>query len=145
MTRPIPAIDELIKRFRALEDWEDRYTYLIELGRRLEPMREEDMTPQTLVKGCQATVYLKEHWTTAVPPVMTFDAWSNAAIVSGLIAVLQSMYGGRNAEDILDIDAIELARQMGFENHLSPTRRNGLDAMIKWINALAGEYAAKTP
>lgn len=145
MTGSIPTIDELIKRFRFLEDWEERYTYLIELGRRLEPMREDDMNPQTLVKGCQATVYLKETWSASSPPTLSLSATANAAIVCGLIAILQAIYCGRTPEETLNIDAIDLARQLGFEDHLSPTRRNGLHAMVNRINAIAGEYLANTP
>lgn len=142
MSTAIPTIDELVEQFRFLDDWEDRYTYLIELGRTLEPMAESNMNPETLVRGCQATVYLKADLSTDQPPVMSFIATANAAIVCGLIAVLQSIFSGRTPQEVIDIDAHAFARQMGFEEHLSPTRRNGLHAMIIRIKSIATQYAS---
>ncbi len=142
MSAATPTIDELLEHFRFLEDWEDRYIYLIELGRKLEPMDEAAMNPQTLVKGCQATVYLTAELSNDEPPVMTFNATANAAIVCGLIVVLQGMFCARTPAEILAIDAIDLARKLGFEEHLSSTRRNGLHAMITRIKSIATEYAA---
>ena len=141
MSAATPTIDDLIEQFQFLDDWEDRYTYLIELGRKLEPMDPADMNPQTFVKGCQATVYLKAELSDDTPPVMSFIANANAAIVCGLIVVLQAMFCGRTPEEVLAIDAIDLAGKLGFEEHLSSTRRNGLHAMIKRIKAIATEYA----
>ncbi len=142
MSAATPTIDDLIEHFQFLDDWEERYTYLIELGRTLPPMNEADMNPETLVKGCQATVYLKADLTDDTPPVMSFQATANAAIVCGLIVVLQSMFCGRTPEEVLVTDAIDLAGKLGFEEHLSSTRRNGLHAMIKRIKAIATDYAS---
>ncbi|MCZ6834586.1 MAG: SufE family protein [Planctomycetota bacterium] len=142
MSAAIPSIDSLVEKFQFIEDWEDRYTYLIELGRKLEPMADSDMTSEAIVKGCQATVYLKASLSKDEPPIMSFIATANAAIVSGLIAILQSIYGGRTPQEIIDIDALSLVGQMGFEDHLSITRKNGLHAMITRIKFIAAEYVS---
>ncbi len=136
------TIDDLAERFEFLTDWEDRFSYLIDLGRKLPEMPAGEQTKENLVKGCQATVYLKAHVPTDDDaPHIELHATSNAAIVNGLIAILLCMYSGRTAEEILTIDAEGFITRMGFEDHLTSTRKNGMYAMIKRIRGIATAYA----
>jgi len=131
------TIDEIVDNFEFLGDWEERFTYVLDLGKKLPPMDEADMIEQNRVHGCQATVYYKPTVVAADPPVIHFDATADAHIVSGLIAILLVMYNDRTPQQILDIDAESIFRKIGLEDHLSPTRRNGLHAMIKRIREVA--------
>ncbi len=120
-----------------LDDWEDRFTYLIELGRKLPPMDEADKIETNRVLGCQATVFLKPI-VQGDPPRLTFTATADAATVTGLIAILLTMYSGHTPQQILATDAESYFKKLGLEDHLSPTRRNGLHSMIQRIRAHAG-------
>ena len=141
------TIDELIDNFEFLDDWEQRFTYLIDIGRKLPEMDEADKNENTRVHGCQATVYMKESVENgsppeaAEPPVIELIAASDAHIVNGLIAILLAMFSGRTPRQIIETDAEEVFQQLGLEEHLSPTRRNGLHAMLKRIRAIAVEHA----
>ncbi|MBI1374590.1 MAG: cysteine desulfuration protein SufE [Phycisphaera sp.] len=136
------TIDEIVENFEFLGDWEERFTYVLDLGKRLPEMDEDDMVEANRVHGCQATVYFKPTVIDADPPVIHFDATADAHIVSGLIAILLTMYNDRTAEQILAVEAEPLFEKMGLEEHLSPTRRNGLHAMIKRIRAIAAHVLA---
>jgi len=136
-----PSIEALLGDFEFLETWEERFTYLIDLGRHLAPMPEAEQVEENRVHGCQATVYLKAEVEGNGQPVIRLRATSDAHIVSGLIAILLRMYSGRTPRDILDYDCEAVFRRLGLEEHLSPTRRNGLHAMIKRIRALAEQHA----
>ncbi|MBI1368706.1 MAG: cysteine desulfuration protein SufE [Planctomycetes bacterium] len=137
------TIDELTENFEFLGDWEQRFTYLLDLGKKLPPMKPEDCNEDTRVHGCQATVFLKEHVTPASngsPAIIEFDAQADAFLVSGLIAILRIIYNGRTPQQILDTDITGILTKLDLEEHLSPTRRNGLHAMVKRIRALAAAY-----
>jgi cysteine desulfuration protein SufE len=130
-------IDEIIDNFSVLDDWDDRYRYLIELGRELAPLADSAHNDANKVRGCASQVWLD---TTVRPngadgPVLTFVGDSDAHIVRGLIAVLFAMYSGKTAKDILAGDAIALFEKIGLREHLTPQRSNGFRAMVDRIRA----------
>ena len=137
-----PRVEELIDNFTFLDDWEDRFRYLIDLGRKLEPMAESLKTEETKVRGCTSQVWIVDEVRPGSPPTLHFIADSDAHIVKGLIAVLLSVYDGRTPEEILGIDIRQVIGQLGFEQHLSPNRANGLFSMVERIRALAAREAA---
>jgi cysteine desulfuration protein SufE len=122
--------------FELLDDWEDRYRYIIELGRTLEPLPAELKTEATKVRGCVSQVWLVSE---AVPgangagPVLHFRGDSDAHIVRGLIAVVFALYNGKPAKDILAIDPETVFGSLGLREHLTPQRSNGLASMVKRI------------
>ena len=132
------AQQEIIEEFSLFDDWMDRYQYLIDLGRRLPEFPDELRTDEHRIRGCQSQVWF-------VPERrdgrLYFQAISDAAIVSGLIALLLRLYSGREPQDILDtppdfVEALEL------QSHLSPTRSNGLSSMLQAIRGFAAEALA---
>ena len=126
---------ELIEEFAFFDDWMDRYQYIIDLGRRLPAFPQDAMTDENKIRGCQSQVWF-------VPDMqddrLRFQAVSDAAIVSGLIAVLLRIYSDRKPQDILDASA-DFVSALGLEQHLSPTRSNGLASMLQAIRRFAGE------
>jgi cysteine desulfuration protein SufE len=137
-------IEEIIDNFAALDDWDDRYRYLIELGRELPPLSEAAHNDVNKVQGCASQVWLD---TTVSPngaggPVLTFEGDSDAHIVRGLIAILFAIYSGKPARDILVIDAIKLFESMGLREHLTPQRSNGFRSMVERIRADARAASA---
>lgn len=135
MSKAVHSIDELVNNFELLGDWESRFAYLIDLGKELPPMEPADQCEANRVHGCQAQVWLK-----LVPEAdgrIHIIADSDAFIVKGLISVLLAVYSGKTAGDILSIDGeAELAR-LDLASHLSPTRKNGLFAMVQRVRELA--------
>jgi cysteine desulfuration protein SufE len=142
-------VEELIDNFSFLDDWEDRFRYLIDLGRKLEPMDEALKTEETKVRGCTSQVWIVDEVRpgTGTPgsgsgaPTLHFIADSDAHIVKGLIAVLLEIYDGRTPQEILSVDIKGAIGQLGFEQHLSPNRANGLFSMVERIRALAAKEA----
>ncbi len=129
------AIDEIIDNFSLLEEWDDRYRYVIELGRTLPALSERDRTDVNKVQGCASQVWLA---TTVKPngtggPVLSFAGDSDAHIVRGLIAILFAFYSGRHAQEILSSDAIDLFNRLGLREHLTPQRSNGFRSMVERI------------
>ncbi len=131
------TIEELIESFEFLEEWDDRYTFLMELGDRMPAMDEADKTEENKVRGCQATVWLKESVLPGPPQRIEFVADSNSQIVKGLIAMLRLIYSGKTAEEILAVNASTLFARLGLDRHLSPTRSTGLQAMVRKIRSSA--------
>ena len=131
------TIDELIENFELLEDWDDRYAYLMELGNKMPKLPESEMIEENRVKGCQATVWLKETVQVGPPRRIEFLADSNSQIVKGLVAMLRLLYSGKTDQEILRTDAKETFRRLGLDRHLSPTRSTGLNAMVQRIRTLA--------
>jgi cysteine desulfuration protein SufE len=129
------TIDEIIENFALLEEWDDRYRYLIELGRTLAPLPETARNDINKVQGCASQVWLS----TAVKPngtggpVLDFVGDSDAHIVRGLIAVLLALYSGKRARDIVSTDAIALFEKLGLREHLTPQRSNGFRSMVNRI------------
>src|ERR1043165_3800183 len=128
------SLDTTAANFASLEEWEDRFTYVIDRGRKLPPMRDADKTESNRVHGCQAMVFMKP---TATNGTLQLSAWADAATVCGLIAILLTMYSGKSPQEILAIDAESYFTKLGLEEHLSPTRRNGLHSMIQRIRTIA--------
>ena len=130
-------IAEIIDNFSLLDDWDDRYRYLIELGRELPPLAAEAHNDANKVRGCASQVWLdtRVRPNGAGGPVLTFVGDSDAHIVRGLIAILFAMYSGRNAKDILATDAVALFEKMGLREHLTPQRSNGFRSMVERIHA----------
>jgi len=135
----IASIEDIQDAFEFLEDWDDRYDYLIDLGKKLPALTAEEMVEDNLVRGCQSKVWLKASVSGDEPPVITLRADSDAFIVKGLVAILLSFYSGRKADEILKDDPLPLLAKLGFEEHLSPTRKNGLKAMVNRVQQIATE------
>lgn len=137
-------IEELVDNFSFLDDWEDRYRYLIELGRELRPLDDSERTPATKVRGCASQVWLISHAKGQGPDaILDFRGDSDAHIVRGLIAVLFTLYSGKAARDILATDERAVFVRLGLNDHLTPQRSNGLASMVARIksDALAASGA----
>jgi cysteine desulfuration protein SufE len=130
-------IDEIIDNFSLLDEWDDRYRYLIELGRELPPLAAEAHNDANKVRGCASQVWLdtRVRPNGAGGPVLTFVGDSDAHIVRGLIAILFAMYSGKRAKDILATDAVALFEKMGLREHLTPQRSNGFRSMVERIHS----------
>ena len=126
-------VQDLIDDFAFLDDWEDRYTHVIELGKYLEPLTDAEKNETTKVKGCVSQVWLVKEVTTGAAPVLTYRGDSDAHIVKGLVAVVLKVFSGRSAKEISATDAAGILSQLGLAEHLSPQRSNGLNAMIARI------------
>lgn len=127
------AQDAIVEEFSFFSDWTERYQYLIDLGRKLPPFPEELKTEERKVQGCQSQVWLDAR---GDAQRLDFQAISDSAIVSGLIALLLRVYSGRSAREILDTEP-RYIEAVGLAKHLSPTRSNGLAAMLATIKAYA--------
>ncbi|HEU5272933.1 MAG TPA: SufE family protein [Xanthobacteraceae bacterium] len=131
------TIDEIIENFSFLDDWDDRYRYVIELGRGLSPLSDAARTDANKVQGCASQVWLATHVEPdgAAGPTLTFAGDSDAHIVRGLIAILFAIYSGKSARDILSTDAVSVFEQLGLREHLTPQRSNGFRSMVERIKA----------
>ena len=129
------TIDEITANFALLDDWDDRYRYVIELGRTLEPLPDTERTEANKVSGCASQVWLLTGTECGGQgePVLRFTGDSDAHIVRGLIAVLLAVYSGKPAKHILDIDALALFGRLGLHGHLTPQRSNGFKSMVNRI------------
>ncbi len=136
------TVDELVENFDFFDEWEDRYAYVIDLGKKLPAMPEAEMIEENKVRGCMSQVWLVSEMDRAVTPaVVRFRANSDAFIVKGLIAVLMELYDGQPPAYILETDALDVMRRIGLDQHLSPNRRNGLVSMVQKIRTIAEEAA----
>ncbi len=126
---------EVVEEFSFFDNWMDRYQYLIDLGRRLPELSEADRSEENKIKGCQSQVWLVAE---SDGDLLRFRAISDAAIVSGLIAVLLRIYSGRKPEDIVATPA-RFVSELQLDQHLSPTRSNGLAAMLEAIRRFAAD------
>ena len=133
------AIDEIIENFALLEEWDDRYRYVIELGRTLPPLADTAHVDANKVQGCASQVWLVTHKKpdSAAGPVLTFEGDSDAHIVRGLIAILFALYSGKTAKEIVGTDALAVFDRMGLRENLTPQRSNGLRSMIQRIQTEA--------
>jgi cysteine desulfuration protein SufE len=129
------TIDEIIDNFSFLDDWDDRYRYVIELGRGLTPLPEPARTDVNKVQGCASQVWLatKVQPGGGAGPVLSFVGDSDAHIVRGLIAILFAIYSGRLARDIVSTDAVAIFERLGLREHLTPQRSNGFRSMVNRI------------
>ena len=130
-------IGDIIDNFSILDDWDDRYRYLIELGRELPPLLQAAHNDANKVQGCASQVWLdtRVRPNGAGGPVLTFAGDSDAHIVRGLIAILFAIYSGRAAKDILASDALALFERLGLREHLTPQRSNGFRSMVERIRS----------
>jgi len=133
------AIDDIVENFELLDQWDDRYRYVIELGRTLPPLAEAAHSEANKVRGCASQVWLITHVKPdgAAGPTLTFEGDSDAHIVRGLVAILFALYSGKRAKDILAIDAEAVFTRLGLRENLTPQRSNGLRAMVERIRAEA--------
>lgn len=138
------TIDEIRDNFSLLDDWDDRYRYVIELGRMLAPMPEEEHSAANKVQGCASQVWLSRKIDRAGngEPRLHYLGDSDAHIVRGLIAILLTLYSDRTPKEILTIDAPAIFDEFGFREHLTPQRSNGLRSMIERIRSDARETLA---
>ena len=127
-------IDELIENFEMLDDWEERYRYLIDLGEKLPSLEDKFKTDEWLVRGCQSQVWL-------IPEIkdgkITFKGTSDAIIVRGIMAVVFIIYANKSAKEIKEIEVENIFAKLGLGEHLSPSRRNGLVSMVEKIRFYA--------
>lgn len=129
-------IDDILSDFSILDDWEDRYRYVIELGRTLEPLPEASRTEATKVRGCASQVWLETTVDrSGTEPRLTFRGDSDAHIVRGLVAILIALYSGKEAGGIATTDPNPIFARMGLKEHLTPQRSNGLNSMVQRIKA----------
>ncbi|MBA4209611.1 MAG: cysteine desulfuration protein SufE [Parvibaculum sp.] len=140
------AIQDLIDDFAFLDDWEERYRYVIELGKGLEPLSAEEHSAEHKVEGCVSQVWLVDELRKDGQgrPVLHFRGDSDAHIVRGLIAILMTLYSDKTPAEILDIDARSVFAQLGLNEHLTPQRSNGLYSMVARIQADARTALAAT-
>ena len=131
------SIEDIRSDFALLDDWEDRYRYLIELGRGLTPFPESLRTDANKVRGCASQVWLATEPRSGAGgrPVLSFQGDSDAHIVRGLIAVLFALFQGRAAEEILQTDARAMFEELGLKEHLTPQRSNGFFSMVERIRS----------
>ena len=131
--------DKIIDEFSLFEDWLDKYALLIELGNALEPLNEKDKNENNLIEGCQSRVWLQADY---VDGKIEFKAESDAIIVKGIVSLLISTLSGHTPDEILQAD-LYFIENIGLKEHLSPTRSNGLLAMIKQMRLYAMAFKAK--
>lgn len=130
-------LDELVDDFAFFDSWEDRYRYLIDLGRALPPMDDADKNEENRVRGCISKVWVKTRTVEGEPPRLAFDADSDSAIVRGLVALARHLFDGRTREEIEAVDVDEVFGRLGFDQHISVNRRNGFQSMVKMLKASA--------
>jgi cysteine desulfuration protein SufE len=138
------TIDEIRDNFELLDEWDDRYRYVIELGRTLAPMPEEQHSAANKVQGCASQVWLARHIDRDGngEPRLNYLGDSDAHIVRGLIAILLTLYSGHAPREILATDAIAVFDEFGFREHLTPQRSNGVRSMVERIRSDAREALA---
>ncbi len=131
------TVDRIIQNFEILGDWEERYRYVIDLGRKLPELDEKYKTEGNRVKGCVSNVWLITRVVEDDPDILEFEADSDAHIVRGLVAILLCAYSGKKANEILAVDIRDIFQQLDLEKHLSPSRSNGFFSMVERIQRLA--------
>jgi cysteine desulfuration protein SufE len=137
------AFEEIAETFEFLDDWEDRYRHVIELGKAMEPLDEAFRVPATKVEGCASQVWLLPRIEGTGPAArFEFQGESDAMIVRGLIAVLHALYSGLSVREVGQVDAAAELARLGLNEHLSAQRSNGVRAMVERIRLLAAEAAA---
>ena len=130
------TIDDILENFALLDDWEDRYRYVIELGKELDPLPESDRTAKNKVLGCASQVWLSTRVDRSQrPPRLTFIGDSDAHIVRGLVAIAIALFNGKTPSEILNIDAEAIFNRLGLREHLTAQRSNGLKALVDRIRS----------
>ena len=131
--------DEIIEEFSGLDDWMDKYQLLIDLGNEQQPLDEQYKTEQNLIDGCQSRVWLQADFADGI---ISFSAESDALIVKGIVALLIRVLSGHTPQEILDAD-LYFIDQIGLKEHLSPTRSNGLLAMVRQMRTYALAFRSR--
>ena len=126
-------LDDLAAEFEMMDDWEDRYRYVIDLGAALAPFPDESRIDAYKVRGCVSQVWLTTRVGDGPDPVVEFQGDSDAHIVRGLVAIMLALFSGRPASQIVATDAEALLKELGLDEHLTPQRANGLRSMVKRI------------
>ena len=126
-------IDEIVENFQYLDDWEDRYKYLIELGNGLAEFPDDQRNSRNKVNGCVSQVWIICDLSSDTDPILTFQGDSDAHIVRGLIAVTLAIFSGKKASEIREIDETAYFNEIGLQEHITPQRSNGLISMVKRI------------
>ena len=138
MRATMTTIDEIRDNFALLDEWDDRYRYVIELGRTLEPLPEAEHSAENKVQGCVSQVWLQKLVDRdGGAPTLRYRGDSDAHIVRGLVALTLALYSDRPAKEIVDTDAAPIFERLGFAQHLTPQRSNGLRSMVERIKAEA--------
>lgn len=132
--------DEIIEEFSQFDDWMDKYALLIDLGNSLEVLDEKHKTPQNIIEGCQSRVWLNAEMNDGI---ITYQGESDAILVKGIVSLLISVMSGHTPDEILNTE-LYFIDKIGLKEHLSPTRSNGLVAMVKQMKMYALAYKAKT-
>lgn len=133
------TLETIISDFELLDDWEDRYRYIIDLGRELEPLPEAAHSDANKVAGCVSQVWLETTKGDGADPVVSFKGDSDAHIVRGLVALVIAIYSGHKASEIERTDAMAVLKTLGLDQHLSPQRSNGLKSMVQRIQREAAD------
>ena len=133
------AQDEIIDEFSVFDDWMDKYSLIIDMGKSLAPLDPALKTPQNRIEGCQSNVWLDAQYNDGV---INFTADSDAILVKGIVSLLVNLLSGRTPDEILNAD-LYFIQQIGLNEHLSPTRSNGLLAMVKQMKMYALAFKAK--
>lgn len=142
----IPAIDDIIDNFSLLDEWDDRYRYVIELGRGMSPLSEGQRTEANKVQGCASQVWLATMASfDGAQAVLHFHGDSDAHIVRGLVAILLAVVSGKPASEILAADPIALFDRLGLREHLTPQRSNGFRSMVARIRSDAQQALSSPP
>ncbi|MDB5526316.1 MAG: cysteine desufuration protein SufE [Rhizobium sp.] len=136
------SINQILEDFEYLEEWEDRYRYVIELGKALPDLPESDKTADNKVRGCASQVWLVTQPDGSPDPVLNLRGDSDAHIVRGLVAIVLAIYSGKRASEIVKLDALGVFRSIGMIEHLSAQRANGLRSMVNRIQAEAASRVA---
>ena len=129
-----PDFEEIVEDFEFLDDWEDRYRFVIDMGKAMDPLPDALKAPATKVDGCASQVWLHPKVTDGI---FTFDGESDAMIVRGLVSVLRKLYNGLSLESVLAVDAHAEMARLGLNDHLSAQRSNGVREMIERIRLVA--------
>lgn len=136
-------IEELADTFELLGDWEERYRYLIELGRKLPPLPEADHADANKVRGCMSQVWLTSQLKPGPPVTLALLGDSDSHLVKGLIALLFKLTDGRTPQQVLDTDIAAAFTRLGLENHITMNRRNGFYSMVERIKGMAAQAASQ--
>ena len=128
-------IDEIIENFEFLDDWEDRYKYLIELGNKLEPFPDSERHDHNKVQGCVSQVWVVTRVSEGDNPVLNILGDSDAHIVRGLVAIALAIFSGKHASNIVSIDETALFNKIGLSEHITPQRSNGLRSLVARIKS----------
>jgi cysteine desulfuration protein SufE len=138
------TIDELVENFELLGEWEERYSYIVDLGAKLPGLPDEEKTEENRVHGCNSNAWVRAGFDDSHPPVFEFEADGDAIIVKGLLELARIIYRGKTAQEVLDTDIQGFFDRIGLMEHLSPTRQQGLGVLVSKIRGLASDQLSRS-